>query len=331
MKGFLVMFKLPKYDFYVTHFERPKTVWRPETDLFLYEVLDMLGKQKYGDVWSGLELIAREGLEFPKEKNWGIREKYNHAPLGSKTEFKFHSPYYSVQVANGSIDIQTYQEALSVWENELPNIEKSYKEEVSARYRYEEYRTYLRNALYRGDLSAHVIDKNTGKKYEIPSSHWGAERAPEIFEMGLNEKVWLKPNFTKFISGSYVISGVTNFVWAEGSALLSSDSLIAYMGKFSKKTPSFSAPANYHDHLFFYQEYLREQITMFTKGDIGWPTKSQTEEEKILRERMLAKCKKLQRESFKKARSECTKHIPQKTKKSQEDIQLLRDKLSPES
>ncbi len=325
------MLKLPNYGFYVIHFEPPKTAWRPETDLFLYEALEMVGKQKYGDGWSGLELIAREGLEFPKEKNWGIRERYNHTPLGSKTEFKFHSPYYCVQCAKDSIDVQTYQEALSVWENELPNMEKLYKEEVSARYRYEECRTYIRNALYRGDLSAHVIDKNTGNKYEIPSFHWGAERAPEIFEMGLNEQIWLKPNFTKFISGSYITSGVTNFVWAEGSTLLSSDSLIAYMGKFSKKIPSFSAPATYLDHLVFYQAYLSEQITMFTKGDIDWPTKSQPEEETILRELMLAKGKKLQRESFIKARSECTKHIPQKTKKSHRDIQSLRDQLSRES
>jgi hypothetical protein len=334
MKGFLVMPRIPyivSEHFFVNTFKRPERPWRPHPDLFLYEALELIGQKKYGDKWTGAELTARKLRNFPCGQNWGIKERNNYSPLGYNVQHKLKSPYYSVVTIGGSSEVQTYNEALSLWKDELPKLKKEYDAEMAARSRFEECVDYLRNILFQGNLSSHVIDKHTGRTFQIPTHHWGADKTPEIFEMGRDQKKWQTPNSTKFISGTYQANNNTNVVWTEGTVLVASNNLNQLFNERQKVTHNFSAPAGYTEHLNAYREYFLEQQNRFVNKEIEWPTISQVEEEKILRQRMLEKGQKLNRKLFQRARKACIENLPKTTKRSQAAIISLREKLSSES
>lgn len=205
-------------------------------------------------------------------------------------------------------------------------MESEYFRESSARQRFEAAVSILRTKLNSGEIASHVINKSTGKSYIIPQEHWAKENITDVFEMGHSQEKWKTPNIYKFLVSSILITnGFYNNLWAEGSVYLKEDDVVSLLQP-KKSEKKFLANANRKTHKEYYEIYHKKQVRKFLDYEITWPSISQVEEEKLLKEKMKTSGYNLNRELFNEVRNEILIYMPNwnKTKKSKKDIDALR-------
>lgn len=325
-------------------FERPDFPWKPEGDIFLAEAIEIVGRKKYKETWTGQELLARKLRGLPKKTDWGIKKIKQFstapAPLGSRTSAIYDDSNgvfaYHVTTVNGIEKTGSFDEAKKIWDREFPKVADEYERETQARERFEEIVSYLRTKLHAGHIVAHVINQSTGVTYAVPKDHWGKANIMDVFEMGGIAKRWTAPNITKFIRASYPIGQTFGYIWAEGSILLKENDVISLL-KSKNSEKNFSAPANYDFHLQIYKAYHEAQKQRFINREIEWPSVGWQTEEKAIKEKMEQEHtgKIYSRSHFKTARKEVIEYLLPpaypKTKKSAAHKEQLRRQLLNES
>ena len=151
--------------------------WRPPRYILLSEVVDLVGRARFNDEWSGGELEARPiGTALPqlpseieeivwKTSQYGIR-RLPTSRLGSGG--------WRVITTRGDRIVKSEELASELWKEERPKLLELWKAEHSARTRYEETVHQLRTDLYDSTLKAWAHRKNVGDLIETPSHVWGA-------------------------------------------------------------------------------------------------------------------------------------------------------------
>lgn len=181
-------------------------IFRPPGYVLLAEAVDILGKERFGDAWTGTETRARK---LPgAEKAEGL----DHSVLlwsedDVITAMPSHPPSWRVLTEIGEVRTESKEAADARWREARPRLVEQYKNELAAWRRYDEILRLLREQLYVGSLLAFAHRPQIGDLWPIPVHVWGRDGIERVFSLGSHLLQWRDTNEIEFTESVGKISG----------------------------------------------------------------------------------------------------------------------------
>ena len=160
--------------------------------VYLFEAIDFLGREHFGDEWTGREMLARalEKIGDHVDIPHGLR-----LPFGDEAGTTLPPPPWYVDHPDGRpLSFATLDAALSAHSEFSSEAKTRAVAEREARKRFETIRDMLLALLSDGSLTAFVYFPYSGNHAPLLIEFWRRQHAPHFFDMEDSLYRWENPN-----------------------------------------------------------------------------------------------------------------------------------------
>jgi hypothetical protein len=208
----------------VLPYRKPRLTARPDVPRlidpgchFLFEEIDIVGRETFGAEWTGKELLARPLPEIGSEisRPWpytiGIMmRRHNVGALNVVTNFQrpgapnFDEGWFALDRPDGTVLYFPNESGADAAWRELFATAVA---ELHARRRFERARDEVRTRLATTRWKAFVLNRDSGNQHELYAEHWRSDRSAQTFELGDDPDKWASPNWVSLTIDRHDVSG----------------------------------------------------------------------------------------------------------------------------